>query len=87
MQLPFPDNQLVSHEPNLLRFHQDFTLTPLQRVAESCYPEVLQGLLAVRAKAKRARAAIGTLQADIASQREAGDLDSALLSQERLVSR
>lgn len=87
VQLPFPDNQLVSHEPTLLRFHQDFTLTPLLRVAQSSYPDVLQSLLAVRAKAKRARAAINTLQADIASQREAGDLDRALLSQERLVSR
>jgi len=83
----FSDNQLVSHEPQLLRFHQDFTLIPLQRTAQCSYPEALQTLLTVRVKAKRARGAIGTLQADIASKRKAGDLDSALLSQEHLVRR
>ena len=85
--LPFPDNQLVSHESQLLRFHQDFTLVPLQQAAQCSYPEALQTLLTVRLKAKRARGAIGTLQADIASKREAGDLDSALMAQERLVGR
>ena len=62
--------------------------TPLHAAAHATpYLEAKKALVAARVESGRQRAQLGALQATIAAQRAAGDLDNALVSQQRLVGR
>ena len=85
-RLPFDDARLLSYEPSLAQLWNAFVTKPMQAAAVSTpYLEAKKALVATRVESSRQRSQLDALQATIKAQREAGDLDSALVSQQRLV--